>query len=191
MIRGLKYFYTNREMYNSVLWQGSEIPTARKSSPAQPSTAHTALSTGFSILCTTEWVPSSSQTLQLWKGTTEMCKIKTGLTKKIKKRLLTISPTTRTRKHKLKHLFTLHTIKLQTHNQGRLWIQRGPDQWAENGANGWFLHSQVNSSEKGPALLCCFLSSFLKFFEVRHSPRCPTDPTHYGNFNAHHSVSWT
>lgn len=83
MIRGLKHFYTNREMYNSVLWQGSEIPTARKSSPAQPSTAHTELSTGFSILCTTERVPSSSRTLQLWKGTTEMCKIETGLTKKV------------------------------------------------------------------------------------------------------------
>lgn len=120
-----------------------------------------------------------------------MCKIKTSLTKESKKRLLTISPITRTRKHKLKHLFTLHTIKLQTHNQERLRIQRGPDKRAENAANRWFPRSQVTSGKKDPALLHCSLSSFLKLFEVRHSPRCPSDPTHYGNFYAHHSLSWT
>lgn len=128
--------------------------------------------------------------MQLWKSTIEMCKTKTSMKKKNKERLFTISPTTRTRKHKLKHLFKLHIIKLQTHNHGKLWIQEGLDKLLENSSHHWFLcslHSRVTHCEKGRALLHYFLSSFQKVFEVRHETRCPTSLTHYGNFYAHHN----
>lgn len=161
------------------------MSTARKSSPAQSSTAHThKLWTGFSIFCTIKLVPSSSWRVWLWKSTTEMCKIKTSMKKKNKERLFTISPTTRTRKHKSKHIFTLHIIKLQTHNHGKLWTQKGLDKLTQNS-----LHSRVTDCEKDRALLHCFLSSFQKVFEVRHGTRHPTGLTRYRNFSAHHNIS--
>jgi len=130
---GLKYFYTNREVHNSVGQRSKETPTARTSRPAQSSTAHThKLWTGFSVFWTIKLVPSSRRTARLRKSTAEMCKIKTTMKTKSKERLFTVSATTRTKKHKLKHLFTSRIIKLQTHNHRKLWIQKGLDKLTAN-----------------------------------------------------------